>query len=69
MNRRLIVLVSVAGALLAAAVAVAVTSSEGADDRPGSGDPAGSVGHRMTENPHDVETYWTPERMREAEGG
>jgi hypothetical protein len=68
MNRRLIVLVSVVGALLAAGVTVAIASSVGPDGRPGPGGPSGSVVHQVTESPHDVETYWNSERMRAAKG-
>jgi hypothetical protein len=65
MNRRSIVLVSVAGALLAAGVAVGVVWSVGSDTRPS---PGSSVVHQVTESPQAVETYWTPERMRDAKG-
>jgi hypothetical protein len=66
MKRRLIVLVSLGGALIAAGVVAVIATMAGSDAEPGSSD---SVVHQVTENPHDVETYWTPERMRDAKGG
>jgi hypothetical protein len=59
-------LIVIAGAVVAAGVAagaVALAQS--------GGDPsdATSTGVRSTQNPHDVATYWTDERMRNAKGG
>jgi hypothetical protein len=66
MKRRLIVLVSIGGTLIAAGLVVVIAALAGPDAEPGSSD---SVVHQVTENPRDVETYWTSERMSTAKGG
>lgn len=64
MRRRTLVFVAggVAAVGLAAGLAAAFGSS--ADKR-----PEGVVSTYSTENPHDVATYWTDERMRNAKPG
>jgi hypothetical protein len=62
MKRR--TLVAVAGVVAAAGLAAGAAIASA-----GQRDPEESVSVRSTQNPHDVATYWTDERMRNAVGG
>jgi hypothetical protein len=62
MKRR--TLVAVAGVVAAAGLAAGAAVASA-----GQRDPEESVSVRSTQNPHDVATYWTDERMRNAVGG
>lgn len=67
MKRRTLVIVAAAGVATAglAAGLIAVFGASAADRSP----EDASTGIHSTQNPHDVETYWTEERRRNAIGG
>jgi hypothetical protein len=64
MRRRTLVI----GAVIAAGLAAGVVAAYGASRAGRQADDAGSGVH-STRNPHDVATYWTEERKRNATGG
>ena len=67
MKRRTLVIVAAAG-VAAAGLAASLVAAFGADAADRSPEDA-ATGVHSTQNPHDVETYWTEERRRNATGG
>jgi hypothetical protein len=65
MRRRTLVVLAVTVGLGLAAAVVAGVAANGDRRSP---DDVGT-GVRSTQNPHDVETYWTEERKNRATGG
>lgn len=65
-RRRIVVLAGAAGALAAAAIVGLATMGQ-AGPGPKAEDSSEPVVHKVTENPKDVEAYWTEERMRDAQ--
>lgn len=60
----------VAAAAVVAAVVVAVTAwrTAATASEPDSQPDSGTTAHETRQDPEKVRQYWTPERMREAEG-
>jgi hypothetical protein len=58
---------AMAAVALVGALLIAVTASAVARAGPVSGDPNAPVVHRSTQDPADVQNYWTPERIRQAQ--
>lgn len=66
MKRRTLVIVAVAG--VAAGLAAGLVAAFGANAADRSPEDATTSVH-SSQNPHDVETYWTEKRRRNAIGG
>ncbi|MCE7080506.1 hypothetical protein [Streptomyces sp. ST2-7A] len=54
-------------AVVVIVVALRFVGNDGAADGPAGPAPDDTIGHETGQSPKDVEDYWTPERMEEAE--